>query len=82
MHRMIAKHREDGSFTDKKRTGRPRNTTAREDNLIKRMVMRSPTSSIKKIRIELLRRDRQITGNGHMTNLTISAKQFGSNFLH
>ena len=64
VHQAIAKYQQDGSYTDKKRTGRPRVTTAREDNVMRRIVVRSPTSSMKKIRTELLRRGRRIS---HMT---------------
>ena len=45
VHQAIAKYGEEGSFTDKKRTGRPHITTIGEDNLIRRIVMRSPASS-------------------------------------
>ena len=81
VHQAIAKYREDGVFTDKERTGRWGITTAREDHLIKGMVMRSLTSSMKKIRAALLRRDPQIS---HMTvsrSLNIYTKQCGPNFL-
>ena len=64
VHQAIAKYQQDGSYTDKKKTGRLRVTTAREDNVMKRIVVRPPTSSIKKIRAELLRRGRRIS---HMT---------------
>ena len=64
VHQAIAKYQRDGFYTDKKRTGRPRVTTSREDNVMRRIVVRSPTSSMKKIRAELLRRGRRIS---HMT---------------
>ena len=64
MPQAIAKYQQDGSYIDKKRTGRPRVITAREDNVMKRIVVRSPTSSMKKIRAELFRRGRRIS---HMT---------------
>ena len=64
VHQAIAKYQHDGSYTDKKRTGRPRVTTEREDNVMRRIVVRSPMSSMKKIRAELLRRGRRIS---HMT---------------
>ena len=56
VHEAIAKYQQDGSYTDKKRTGRLRVTTAREDNVMRRIVVRSHTISMKKIRAELLRR--------------------------
>ena len=37
------------NYSDLKRSGRPKKTTVRDDNLIKRMVVRSPTSSIKNV---------------------------------
>ena len=61
VHQAIAKYQQDDSYTDKKRTGRPRVITAREDNVMRRIVVRSPTSSMKKIRAELLRRGRRIS---------------------
>ena len=64
VHQVIAKNQQDGSYTDKKKTGRPHATTAREDNMMRRIVVRSPTSSMKKIRAELLCRGCQIS---HMT---------------
>ena len=73
VHQAIAKYQQDGSYTDKKRTGRPRVTTAREDNVIRRIVVRSPTSSMKKIRAELLRRGRRIS---HMTVSRRLSKEF------
>ena len=82
VHQALAKYQEDGSFNDKKSTGRWAITTAREDYLIRSLVMGLSTSSMKKNWAELLLRDLQTPGNGHMTNLTFSAQQCGSNFLH
>ena len=73
VHKAIAKYQQDGSYTDKKRTGRPRVTTAREDNVMRRIVVRSPTISIKKIRAELLRRGCQIN---HMIAFRRLSKEF------
>ena len=73
VHQANAKYQQDGSNTDKKRTGRPRVITAREDSVMMRKFVRSPTSSIKKIRAELLRRGRRIS---HMTVSTRLSKQF------
>ena len=73
VHQAIAMYQQDDSYTDKKRTGRPRVTTAREDNVMRRIVVRSPTSSMKKIRAELLRRGRRIS---HMTVSRRLSKEF------
>ena len=73
VHQAIAKYQEDGSYTDRKRSGRPRVSTAREDNLMRRIVMRSPTSSMKKIKAELLRRGRKVS---HMTVSRRLSKEF------
>ena len=73
VHQAIAKYQEDGSYTDRKRSGRPRVSTAREDNLMRRIVMRSPTSSMKKIKAELLRRGRKVS---HMTVSRRLSKKF------
>ena len=73
VHQAIAKYQQDGSYTDKKRTGSPRVTTAREDNGIRKIVGRSPTSLMKKIRAELLRRGHRIS---HMTVSRRLSKKF------
>ena len=73
VHQAIAKYQQDDFYIDKKRTGRPRVTTAREDNVIRRIVVRPPTSSMKKIRAELLRRGRRIS---HMTVSRRFSKEF------
>ena len=59
VNQSIYKYQNEGSYTDRKKTGRPR-TTAREENLTKRIVMRSATSLMKKIGAELLRKGRQV----------------------
>ena len=64
VHQANAMYQQDGSYTDKKKIGRLRVTTAREDNVMRRIVVRSPTSSMKKIRAELLCRSRRIS---HLT---------------
>ena len=73
VHQAIAKYQEDGSYTDRKRSGRPRVSTAQEDNLMRRIVMRSPSSSMKKIKAELLRRGRKVS---HMTVSRRLSKEF------
>ena len=73
VHHAIAKYQQEGSYTDKKRTGRPRVTTAREDNVMRRVVVKSPTSSMKKIRPELLHKGRRIS---HMTVSRRLSKEF------
>ena len=73
VHQAIAKYQQDGSYTDEKRTGRPRVTTAREDNVMRRIVVRSPTSSMKKIRAELFRKGRRIS---HTTVSRRLSKEF------
>ena len=42
-----------GKYSDRKRSGQPRKPSKRVDNLMKRVVVRSPTTSIKKIRAQL-----------------------------
>ncbi|KAI0243406.1 hypothetical protein LSAT2_008620 [Lamellibrachia satsuma] len=49
----IVKFNTDGTFRDNKRSGRPRNTRLRDDHAMRRIVMRSPMSSCKKIRAAL-----------------------------
>jgi len=53
VHQAVVKFKNCGSYSDRKRSGRPRKTTRRDDILIKRCVVKSPTFSAKKIRAEL-----------------------------
>ena len=54
VHTAIVNFKISGSFRDKKRCGRPRKTSLRDDHLIKRIATRSPTSSCGKIRAAVL----------------------------
>lgn len=54
VHQAVVKFKSCASYADKKKSGRPRKTTPRDDNLIRRTVVRSPTSSANKIRSLLL----------------------------
>ena len=42
VHNALAKFKNSGSYSDNKRSGRPRKTTARDDRLIRRVAVRSP----------------------------------------
>ena len=53
VHQAIMRFKNFGSYKDKKRSGRPRNTTSR---VIRRIVVKSPTASCKKIRSALLQK--------------------------
>ena len=64
-----------GSCTDLKRSGRPKKTTVRDDHLMKRRVVRSPTSSIKKVQSALVAKGVKVS------DLTVSRQltyDFGS----
>ena len=61
VNQAITKHVFEGIFCDRKRSGRPRKTSIRDDNLIRRMVVRSPTSSTKKLQAALLRKGTRVT---------------------
>ena len=61
VHQAITKHVSEGIFCDRKRSGRPRKTSIRDDNLIRRIVVRSPTSSTKKLQAALLRKGTRVT---------------------
>ena len=61
VHQAITKHVSEGIFCDRKRSGRPRKTSIRDDNLIRRMVLRSSTSSTKKLDTALLRKGTRVT---------------------
>ena len=49
VHNTIVKFNADGTFRDRKRSGRPRKTMPREDRFMRQIVMRSSESSCKKI---------------------------------
>jgi len=53
VHQAVVKFKNCGSYSDCKRSGRPRKTTRRDDILIKRCVVKSPACSAKTIRAEL-----------------------------
>ena len=61
VHQAITEHVSEGIFCDRKRSGRPRKTSIRDDNLIRRMVVRSATSSTKKLQAALLQKDTRVT---------------------
>lgn len=54
VHQAVAKFQMEGTYTDAKRPGRPRKTSPRDDHMIRRAAVRSPTSSASKIRSALL----------------------------
>jgi len=56
VHQSIKKFNQHGSYKDLHRRGRPRKTTIRDDYLMKRIVTRSPLSSINNVRTALLER--------------------------
>ena len=45
VHQAIMRLKNFGSYKDKKRSGRPRNTTPHDDHLIRPIVVKSPTAS-------------------------------------
>jgi len=53
VYQAVVKFKNCGSYSDCKRSGRPRKTTRQDDILIKRCVVKSPKCSAKKIRAEL-----------------------------
>ena len=61
VHQAITKHVCEGIFCDRKRSGRPRKTSIRDNNLIRRMVVRSPTGSTKELQAALLRKGTRVT---------------------
>ena len=48
VHNAVVKFNTDGTFHDKKRCGRPRKTTRRDDNAMRRIAVRSPTKFMPK----------------------------------
>ena len=53
-HNAITKYQNEGIFTDRKRSGRPKVTSRREDHLMHKVVTRSPMSSSKTIQAKLI----------------------------
>ena len=54
VHNAITKYQNEGIFTDRKRSGRPKVTSPREDRLMHKVVTRSPMSSSEKIQAKLI----------------------------
>ena len=54
IQRAITKFKNEGIYGNRKKNGRPRKTTSRDDTSMKRAVTRSPTNSCKKIRPRFL----------------------------
>ena len=54
VHNAITKYQNEGIFTDRKRSGRPKVTSRREDRHMHKVVTRSPMSSSKKIQAKLI----------------------------
>lgn len=53
VHMAICRFKESKTFSDRPRSGRPRATTSRDDSVIKRVVLQSPSSSCRKIQSRL-----------------------------
>ena len=91
----ITRYQQDDFFTDKTRMARPHVITAQEDNVM-RIIVRSPTSSIKKIRAKLVRRGcrndcfqaiiprilSEVIQTGQKTKLTVAMKVKGLQFAN
>ena len=56
VQRAIEKFNMEGIYGNRKKSGRSRKTTPRDDNTMKRIIARSPTSSCKKCCANLLRK--------------------------
>ena len=54
VHNAITKYQNEGIFTDRKRSRRPKVTSRREDRLMHKMVTRSRMSSSNKIQAKLI----------------------------
>ena len=61
VQRAIQKFNEEGIYGNRKRSGRPRKTTPRDDSTMKRIVARSPMSSCKKVGAQLLRKGTNVS---------------------
>ena len=72
--RVIKKFTSEGIYGNRKESGRPQKTTARDDNTIKRIVERSPTSSCKKVLANLLKKGTDVSVSTISRRLS---KEFG-----
>lgn len=63
VHNAIRKYEQNGHYSDMKRSGRPRASTNRDDNMMKLIVARSPTSSCKKVQSRLLQKGCELSLN-------------------
>ena len=73
VHTALKNFNNYGSYKDLKRSGRPKKTSPRDDLTIKRIAVRSPTSSLKKIRAALL-------GKGTDVHITTVSRRLRFNF--
>ena len=61
VQRAIEKFNMEGIYNNRKKSGRPRKTTPRDDNTMKRIVAQSSTSSCKSVRANLLRKGTNVS---------------------
>ena len=61
VHNAVEKCQNTGSYSTTKKSGRPRNTTPRDDPVIHRIAVHSPMSSADKIRSALLAKGTEIS---------------------
>ena len=74
VHNAVVKFANSGTYSDRKRSGRPRKTTPRDDHAIRRMAVRSPMSTSNKIRSVLLSKGADVSRRTVSRRLT---KEFG-----
>ena len=77
VHQSIKKFEHYGSYKDVSKSGRPRKTTVRGDHVMKRIVTRSPMSSISKVRGALVERGESVS---RMTVSRRLSQKFGLKF--
>ena len=62
VHNAVVKFKKAGTYSDAKRSGRPRKSIPKDDHIIRRTAVRSPMSSASKIRCKLLAKVRTLVG--------------------
>ena len=78
VHNSIMKYQNEGTFKGRKRSGRPRVSSCREDHVVHRIVIRSPTSSSKNIQAKLMERGTLVTAKTIQGCLWILASNLAS----
>ena len=72
VHNAIMKYQNEGTFKGRKRSGRPRVSSCREDCVMRKVVICSPVSSSKKIQAKLMERGTVVSAKTIQRRLSLN----------